>query len=96
VKIATRVAEWIAGFDLDRVPSEVRRRACLCCLDTVGVALAGIGAPSVRAAARAFASDGGYGFWGLGQSGSHADACFVNATAAAALADRLCSAPYHG
>jgi 2-methylcitrate dehydratase PrpD len=85
VKIATRVAEWIAGFDLDRVPADVRRRACLCCLDTVGVALAGIGAPSVRAAGRAFASDGGYGFWGLGQSGAHAGACFVNATAASAL-----------
>lgn len=85
MKIALRVAEWIAGFDLDRVSSEVRERACLCCLDTVGVALAGTGAPSVRAAARAFASDGAYGFWGLGQSGAHAGACFVNATAASAL-----------
>jgi 2-methylcitrate dehydratase PrpD len=83
--LAVRIADWMAGFDLDVVPTPLRARACLCCLDTVGVALAGVESPSVQAAARAFDSGRGYGFWRLGRSGDLAGACFVNATAASAL-----------
>lgn len=83
--IASRIAEWLAYTDLDSVPESIQARARLCCLDTVGVALAGLEAPSVHAAARAFASEGGYGFWSRRGSADLACACFVNATAASAL-----------
>src|SRR5262249_19313010 len=85
VTIATRIAEWVAHTDLDSVLEVIQARTRLCCLDTVGVALAGVEAPSVHAAARAFASDGGYGFWSQPGSADLAGACFVNATAASAL-----------
>jgi 2-methylcitrate dehydratase PrpD len=85
VTIASRIAEWLAHTDLDSVPEPIRARARLCCMDTVGVALAGLEAPSVRAAARAFASEGAYGFWSQRGSADLAGACFVNATAASAL-----------
>jgi 2-methylcitrate dehydratase PrpD len=65
VTIAQRIAEWLARIDLDAVPETISTRARLCVLDTVGVAMAGLEAPSVHAAARAFASDSGaYGLWG--------------------------------
>jgi len=85
VTIASRIAECLARADLDLVPEAIQARARLCCLDTVGMALAGLEASSVHAAARAFASEGCYGFWRQRGSADLAGACFVNATAASAL-----------
>lgn len=84
--IAQRIAEWLARTDLDAVPETISARARLCALDTVGVAMAGLEAPSVHAAARAYAAEGSaYGFWGQPGSADLSAACFVNATAASAL-----------
>ncbi len=87
MKIALRVAEWIAGFDLDRVSSEVRERACLCCLDTVGVALAGASEPASRIVQQVVASEGGAacGVFGTRLRASASGAALANGTAAHAL-----------
>jgi 2-methylcitrate dehydratase PrpD len=83
-----QLADWAAGLNSPDIPGEIRTRAKICMLDTIGVAIAGASSSAARFA-RALCIDGGTQGWstalGSSQMFSAQAAAFVNGTAAHAL-----------
>ncbi|MBI2525131.1 MAG: MmgE/PrpD family protein [Candidatus Rokubacteria bacterium] len=83
-----RLAEFVAGFELEACPREVVHQAKRCIVETVGCALGGSRTPLTLAAARSLDRLGGSGpasVMGLGRRTSPDRAAFVNGVSANAL-----------
>lgn len=86
--LATKVAEFVARTDFDRLPEEVVRAAKSAFLDCLGVALAGANEESARICAALAREEGGVGeatIIGQAHKASTAMAALSNGTAAHAL-----------
>lgn len=76
--IAARIADWAADVRWEDVPAEVRARAVLHVLDSVGVALASTRDPFAGVAAAAVCEDGPGTVIGMPQRLARRDAAFLN------------------
>ena len=87
--IAERLAEWVSGLTLERLPSSVVREAKRCIIDVTGVALAGAAhetSRKVRALAASESARGAATVWSAtDESFSAGAAALCNATAAHVL-----------
>ena len=84
--VTQALAEFIAGFPADRIPSPAFEAATRAVLDTLGVALAGAVEPPAALAAR-LAPDlpAGSAVWGQNRRSTPAYAALINGAAAHAL-----------